>query len=49
MYPNWDFWFENKQSGNPDWEDLKQDRVFFGLDGLHSIAENMYIHMYIGT
>jgi hypothetical protein len=20
MYPNWDFWFENKPSGNPAWK-----------------------------
>jgi hypothetical protein len=20
IYPNWDFWFENKTSGNPDWQ-----------------------------
>jgi hypothetical protein len=19
MYPNWDFWYENKPSGNPAW------------------------------
>jgi hypothetical protein len=22
IYPNWDFWFENKPSGNPDEQQL---------------------------
>jgi hypothetical protein len=26
IYPNWDFWFENKLSGNPD---LEHENNFF--------------------
>jgi hypothetical protein len=29
MYPNWDFWFENKPSGNPDVDVSKEIRIVF--------------------
>jgi hypothetical protein len=25
MYPNWDFWFENKPSGNPGGRERKKE------------------------
>jgi hypothetical protein len=30
MYPNWDFWFENKSSGNPGRQPHKQVNPVFG-------------------
>jgi hypothetical protein len=40
-YPDWDFWFENKPSGNPDlhWRVIKRLLTFF-----HSIRKLSHIH-----
>jgi hypothetical protein len=38
FYPNWDFWFENKPSGNPGWEFEKLRITFFSVkNSLHLI------------
>jgi hypothetical protein len=40
IYPNCDFWFENKPSGNPDPEDRSKN-ASFGETGRRSVTAGM--------
>jgi hypothetical protein len=31
IYPNWDFWFENKPSGNPDFDTETESKSTYGV------------------
>jgi hypothetical protein len=37
IYPNWDLWFENKPSGNPDLHSLPPNFVVFLPDEIHRL------------
>jgi hypothetical protein len=41
IYPNWDFWFENKPSGNPDVHYVGNQRRCLSAKGenLHGVPE----------
>jgi hypothetical protein len=40
---NWDFWFENKPSGNPDWAKERENEVFSRLFKNKIFSDMMYV------
>jgi hypothetical protein len=46
IYPNWDFWFEHKPSGNPDFKILKEKQSTYFVGILLHSPENFPLLAY---